>query len=277
MATRILQFVAWLISLIAVLSFGIAIADIILTSARLCGNGVSCPDFNTEKYRYLAMIFSWIASGVWASIAAFTVGVLAMQFPKDQTKKFALLATVAFLTAVVILPAMIVLNVLEAYWVAVSNVYNLYTQTGDVAKFILPLIIAILGLVEFFMVAGVLLTVCIKPRYKIPATADNRVEHQQEQQQQPVAPQLPAPVRKSDDPYAGLGPIPASGYPGLGYYYPSRIYQLQPAVRYAPAVRPVPLSYVPMSSPSPAAALYGNYGEYMAGGPMRTYGARYVA
>lgn len=192
--------------------------------------------------------------------------------------------TVCFLTAVVFTPTVVVLNVLEAYWVAyidesvnatgnavVLAMYDPSTGKGNEAKFALPIVICSLGLVEFFIVSGMLVYVCLKVTVETAETANAPVVK---------PPQLPNPVPQKPTAQPVPAPVPEAlpnfggqDFKGFGYYYPSRIYQLPFRT---PALRPGPMTYVPMSDPGSGAVYNADRTDTPSQFYPRTYGARYI-
>lgn len=160
-----------ILSLIAAATLAISISNIVLTSQAYCDPWmdmapVYCSNTN-EPY-----VWTWVASGVWASAPIFVAGLFAMCLSNDPTRWARLFALLMFLSAIVFAPAIIILSAIEVWRGSASkwNFYQLGNQLmeGNLmvedspyqAKFALPLVVTILGGIMFLMTGLITLTLC---------------------------------------------------------------------------------------------------------------------
>lgn len=170
--THWLKIYGAILALLAAASLSLGIANVVLTKEAYCnpweeGGSVWC---SSTKEPY---IWTWVASGIWASLPIFLAGLFAMCVsanPFAWTRWFALFI---FLSAIVFAPGMIVLSSIET-WRGSASEYHFYkldngVKEGNImpdgdnpyqAKFALPLTIAILGGLEFLLTAWVALSFC---------------------------------------------------------------------------------------------------------------------
>jgi hypothetical protein len=160
-----------ILSLLAAATLALGIANVVMTKEAYCepweeAGPVWCSN-TKEPY-----IWTWVASGIWASVPIFLAGLTAMCLsgnPAAWTRVFALLI---FLSAIVFSPAMIVLSAIEV-WRGHASEYSFYKLSDSLmegtimvedspyqAKFALPLVIAILGGIIFIMTGIITLTLC---------------------------------------------------------------------------------------------------------------------
>lgn len=161
-----------ILALLAAASLSLGIANVVLTREAYCNpwNEDSSVWCSNSKEPY---IWTWVASGIWASVPVFFAGLFAMcvsSNPLGWSRWFALFI---FLSAIVFAPGMVVLSSIET-WRGSASDYNFYKLNNGVnegniipdgdnpyqAKFALPLVIAILGGLEFLMAAYVTLSFC---------------------------------------------------------------------------------------------------------------------
>jgi len=159
------------LALLAAATLALGIANVVLTKQSYCepwieGPPVYCSGTN-EPY-----IWTWVASGIWASVPIFLAGIFAMCISNDPANWTRCFALLIFLSAIVFSPAMIVLSAMEV-WRGGAAKWNFYTLGSDLkegnimvqnspyqAKFALPLVIAILGGVMFIMTGIITLILC---------------------------------------------------------------------------------------------------------------------
>lgn len=157
---------------LAVASFALEIANVIFTI------------FNFKKLYSdgplaVPYILTWIAAGVWGSIPVFITGILAIKVAgtyKNQVRVFALFCS---LSAVVFAPAMIALSIAEIIMypkslITINSItcYSLEdTATLICPKFVLPLVVAIVGGIEFYLTLMVTVVFwCCKPGKAVKRT-----------------------------------------------------------------------------------------------------------
>lgn len=223
-----------ILALLAAVSLGAAIADIIYTVVVVCPKTTDvCPLGN------LAIIFSYIGSGVWASLFVFITAIFGLRYVGDPRGSRQTFVVVCFLAAVIFTPAMTILNSVGAYMVltetpGVSLTEELYDidkpSDGFMVKFYLPVALAALGLIEFFVTSGLLIYVCLKtPRQLIEEPeSDLEMPPPSKGVVAPVMPPAPRDPRSPVMPPAARAPfVPRQGpMSAPGYYYPSRVYDM---------------------------------------------------
>jgi len=160
-----------LLAVLAAATLSISVADIVLTNQYYCvngGEGPYCPStLDIEPYWPI-----WVASGIWGSAPVFLTGLLAICAGADPERKRCLNFFV-LVSAIVFTPAIIVLTAVEV-WRGDAAAWSLYSlgsggvQAGTItpptnpyqAKFALPLVVVILGVIMHFMTLWVLCCTC---------------------------------------------------------------------------------------------------------------------
>jgi len=196
-----------ILALLAAATLALGIANVVLTKQAYCdpwteGAPTYCSG-TKEPY-----IWTWVASGIWASIPIFLAGIFAMCISNDPASWTRCFALMIFLSAIVFSPAMIVLSAMEVWRGGAAN-WNFYTlgnnlMEGNIlvqsspyqAKFALPLVIAILGGIMFIMTGIITLILCCCMQsigIYLPHDVPAPVQVQQVYQQ---APQPPVVVQK---------------------------------------------------------------------------------
>jgi len=162
-----------ILALLAAATLSLGIADVVLTMQAYCSpwtttSPVWC-SMTAEPY-----IWTWVASGIWASIPIFFAGLCSMCLSSNPASWTRLFALLIFLSAIVFAPAMLVLTSVEL-WRGGSSIYTFYsTNTSSItagsimptganpyqAKFAIPLVIAILAGIMLLMTAAVTINFC---------------------------------------------------------------------------------------------------------------------
>lgn len=188
------------LALLAAVTFGIALADIIYTKVTVCDSN-SAPACDPAS---IGIILTYVGSGCWASLFVFIAAVWGVCYAVDPIGSRERYLTLLFLAAIIFIPAMTIISCVIIYMVleetpGASDSTSLYDfstpDDGYLVKFILPTCVALLGLLQFFLAAGLMIY--------IYATTSKETDEE-----------LPEPPR----------PIISQGF---GYYYPSRIYELR--------------------------------------------------
>lgn len=160
-----------ILSILAAATLAIGVANVVLTSQAYCDpwsdmDPVHCSNTN-EPY-----VWTWVASGIWASMPIFAAGLFAMCLSSDPSRWIRLFALLIFLSAIVFAPAMIILSSIEVWRGGASkwHFYKLGDQLmeGNImveespfqAKFALPLVITILAGIMFIMTGLITLVLC---------------------------------------------------------------------------------------------------------------------
>jgi hypothetical protein len=160
-----------ILSLLAAATLALGIADVVLTKEAYC------TPWTTGAPMYCSMtgepyIWTWVASGIWASVPIFLAGLFSMCLSADPGRWTRVFALLIFLSAIVFAPAMIVLSSIEL-WRGSTSAWTFYMLGSSLmpgtimpptnpyqAKFAIPLAIAILGGIMFLMTGAVTLFLC---------------------------------------------------------------------------------------------------------------------
>jgi len=255
------------LSLLAIISLCVAVADISLSVTSVCEmTDIRCPPkyaATRSDSRTMAVLMSYIASGIWGSIIVFLVGILAMRKPKDPDKPRTKFIAMAFLATFLILPTMMVISTIESYYLVGGRPKTVTSDssTDIIIKFVTAVAGAVLALLEFGVLAAIVIKVCMSLS----------------QPTNPPKPEFPDPNDPSNDatlspydriaganglfgprPYNGNGPVVQPDY-GYGRSAPL----MPPVAQRAP---PFPLRRNPASyMPSPGIDLHArvSYGSRM--------------
>lgn len=255
------------LALLAIISLCVAVADISLSVASVCElDDIQCPPKHAatrSDSRTMAVLMSYIASGIWGSIIVFLVGILAMRKQKDPDKPRTKFIAMAFLATFLILPTMMVISTVESYYLVGGRPKTVtsHSSTAIIIKFVTAVAGAVLALLEFGVLAAIVIKVCTS--LSQPAN--------------PAKPEFPEPTDPLNDatfnpydriaganglfgprPYNGNGPFAQPDY-GYGRNAPL----MPPVAQRAPPfpVRRNPASYMP--SPGVAISARVSYGSRM--------------
>lgn len=202
------------LAVLAAITFGVALADLIYTRVVICSNTTACSPTT------VAVILAYVGSGLWGSIFSFVAAIYGLRYVGDPYGTRQIFLTLLFLATILFIPAIVVINAAAIFMVlnetpgatTSTSLYNFSTPSdGYIVKFILPLIVAFLGLVQFFLAAGMLIYACAKS-----LEDDDDDDDLMEVEGKGLSPAVVTPVV----------PRSASNTPGFGYYYPSRIYEI---------------------------------------------------
>jgi len=160
-----------ILSTMAAISLSLGISNVVMTSQAYCDpwmdmDPVYCSNTN-EPY-----VWTWVASGIWASAPIFIAGLYAMCLSMDPSRWTGMFSLFIVLSAIVFSPAMIILSAIEV-WRGHASKWNFYKLGDSVgegnimveespyqAKFALPLVITILGGIMFIMTGYITLSIC---------------------------------------------------------------------------------------------------------------------
>jgi len=141
-----------ILCLLAASSLALGIADVVLTHQTYMVEK-NCKDMTTPSYcDPNNLVFTWVASGIWGSFVVFVFGIYAIYKGSRPYEKLNWFDLLAFLSAFVFTPAIVVLSAVEVYKGA--NVYYwsaMDLPKDDLAKAIIPIVIAGLGFIEHVM------------------------------------------------------------------------------------------------------------------------------
>lgn len=246
------------LALLAAATLSLGIANVVLTKEAYCNPWekaapVYCSTAN-EPY-----IWTWVGSGIWASVPIFFAGIFAMCLSSNPGKWTRVWALLIFLSAIVFAPGMCVLSSIEV-WRGAESEHTFYSlkdgiKAGTItpddnpyqAKFALPLVIAILAAIMFFMTSIITLMLCCCMHnlgIYLPQEIDAFSGSQTTQVVQPAAPpQIYAPSREVYYP----------SRPQVSNFYDINVYG--PASDPAPRVPPIPTRY----NPGAGNVMYGNF------------------
>jgi len=168
---RMFKIYGAILSLLAASTLAMGTANVVLTSQAYCNpwtddDPVHCSN-TKEPY-----VWTWVASGIWASAPIFLAGLFGMCLSNDPSRWTRLFALLIFLSAIVFAPCMIILSSIEV-WRGGASTWNFYTLGSELmegnimvedspfqAKFALPLVITILGGIMFLMTGLITLVLC---------------------------------------------------------------------------------------------------------------------
>jgi len=243
-----------ILAILAAATLSLGIANVVLTKETYCNPWTTDSPMwcSTTAEPY---IWTWVASGIWASIPIFFAGIFAMCLSSNPGKWTRVFALLIFLSAIVFAPGMCVLSSIEV-WRGSESSHNFYKldngiKEGDImpddnpyqAKFALPLVIAILAAIMFIMTAIITLQLCCcmhalgiyQPEEISVLTGGVQT---QVVQQQVVAPQ-PQIIQNNREVYYPSRPQVRNNYYDINLYGSGDPYQAGPptnmATRYNPS------------------------------------------
>ena len=170
--SRFFKIYGAILALLAATTLSLGIADVVLTKEAYCNPWESASPLwcssNKEPY-----IWTWVASGIWCSVPIFLAGLFAMCLSSNPAAWTRMFAFFIFLSAIVFAPGMAILSSIEV-WRGAKSEYTFYNlddgvKAGSimppednpyVAKFVIPLVIAIVAGIMFFMTGVVTLQLC---------------------------------------------------------------------------------------------------------------------
>lgn len=144
-----------ILSLLSAASLALGVADVVLTYQNYMVDKKCKDDQSKDICMTDNLVWSWVAVGIWASIPIFIFGILSIRLGKSRHPvRSAWFEFFAFVSAFIFAPAMIALSVVQVvkghniyYWKASSELNG----DDDLAKAIIPIVIAGLGAVELLM------------------------------------------------------------------------------------------------------------------------------
>lgn len=150
---RLFTMFGWLLTILAIASLSVAVANTTYTYINYqhyLDDG-NCPESLTV-IKMCLIPFVYISSGIWGSIPVFITGILSLRI-SIAPGLLRIFQTLVLVSAVVFTPAMMVINSIE---IAAGNMPEYYSIsqdgiTGDVVKFVLPLVVAALAAIEFLI------------------------------------------------------------------------------------------------------------------------------
>lgn len=150
-----------ILSLLAAASLALGVADVVLTHQtymvdRKCADNQNQPECDKNN-----LVWTWVAVGIWASLPIFIFVILAIRLGKSHNPvRSSWFEMFAFISAFIFAPAMIVLSAIQVYKGHDIYYWNAVDGDDDLAKAIIPIVIAGLGLVEFLMCFIAIIYVC---------------------------------------------------------------------------------------------------------------------
>lgn len=274
MAGKCIQMTAMLLSIMAAISLGVGVANVIAVYFFLYKDSPCQPSItDTASCVHRNVItLAFIGSGIWGSLVVFAVGILAIKSVANQFAYRTMFLTATFVSAVIIIPTMIILNTVNAVMVTTENspsqLFNITNPSSNSVSaqvlLALPAGVGGLGCLEWILMAGLLVYTCmyIKKVQQSPSKEPVEAESQKPRQMLPdPGPGMPPPSAGPERFYGGPG-LAYSPYGGLPYrrptaYGPGADYgRLDAAPMYRPAVRapymyPAAAGRLPMPRPGP--------------------------
>jgi hypothetical protein len=193
-----------ILSLLAAATLALGVADVVYTYQTYMV-GMSCATNGATQCNQNVLVFTWIAVGIWASIPVFIYGLfLICHSGSAATTRPMCVELLVFLCTFVFTPAMVVISSIEVwkgvgiyYWTASSPL-----TSDDTVKAGLPIAIAVLGFIEWFICAIALYYLCCC-QHTVAETTTAACPPQ------PVVVTTPTYERPACQPCAALQPIPA--------------------------------------------------------------------
>jgi len=168
---RMFKIYGAILALMAAATLALGISNVVLTKQAYCDPWMEDdPTYcSSTKGPY---IWTWIASGIWASVPIFAAGLISMCLSSDPGRWTRMFALLIYLSAIVFAPAMIILSAIEVYQ-GQASAWNFYKMGDELAegnilvedspyqaKFALPLVIAIVAGIMFLMTGLITLALC---------------------------------------------------------------------------------------------------------------------
>lgn len=159
------KYVGYTLVLIALAVLGVEVGNVIYTATNF-SNGFSAKPFAAPY------ILTWIAPGIWGAIPVFITGVLSIRVAGKLNKLVRLFALFCALSAVVFTPAIVAVSITEIVMypditdaakpmVGSNRCYSLSTPASlSCPKFILPLIVAVLASIAFYLTLMITIVFC---------------------------------------------------------------------------------------------------------------------
>jgi len=151
-----------ILSLLAAATLSLGIADVVVTYQNYMINK-GCNTMSTPAYcDPNNLVWTWVGVGIWASVPVFIFGIMAIRRGSRPLTKSSWFELLAFLCGFIFTPAMVVLSAIEVY--KGSNIYYWTYMapltSDDLAKAIIPIVIAVLGFIEHIMTAVAAWNIC---------------------------------------------------------------------------------------------------------------------
>jgi len=149
------------LSIISAASLALGVADVVVTYKTYM-EGKDCKTYISPSYcADNNLVWTWVGSGIWGSLPVFIFGVYSICKASRPNQQGSCFDYLAFVSAFVFTPAIIVLSAIEVY--KGSNVYYWTApdlSQDDLVKAIIPIVIAGLGFIEHIMTAVAFFTLC---------------------------------------------------------------------------------------------------------------------
>lgn len=166
-SARKFRILGYLLITMSILTFALEIADVIVATlykSHPCGGQTVSNTFTVPWF------FSWVVPGIWGSIPIFITGLLAIYVRQNYGKEFQALAIISSLSAFFFAPAIIAINAAEeGTFISYCN----YMSAGNAgsnapagyatlegAKFALPIILIVLGIILLFLLLYLTVHLC---------------------------------------------------------------------------------------------------------------------
>lgn len=162
-----LRYLGFMIVTLAIAAFAFEIADVVVASMYMGG---PCGGQMVSKPFTVPWFFSWVVPGIWGSIPIFITGILAICVKDNFGPVFQALAILSSLSVFFFAPAIVAINAAEeatfiAYcgYATVAGVGMKATadyKTLEGAKFALPIILIVLGLLLLIILLYLTVVLC---------------------------------------------------------------------------------------------------------------------
>lgn len=148
----------WLLAIMGAATMAVAVANTTYTYINFDSQKDSCAP--GQIINMCPVKFVYISSGIWGSVPVFLAGIVALRISRAPGAS-RLLQILVLLSLMVFTPAMIIINAIEIVAgnqysktaVPVQIFYKVGTSSveGDVTKFVLPLVVAVMAGLEFII------------------------------------------------------------------------------------------------------------------------------
>jgi len=154
-----------ILAVLASATLALGVADVVMTyQTYMVGQQCNVTAYQT-KWAICDpnnLIWTWIGIAIWTSIPVFVFGILAIRKGSNPMLQNSWFELLAFVCTFIFIPAMVVISALEVYK-GVNIYYWMYMsplKADDLAKAIIPIVIACLGFIQFMMCCCAFLDVC---------------------------------------------------------------------------------------------------------------------
>jgi hypothetical protein len=151
------------LSLLAAATLSLGIADVVITYQKyMMGNLCQTSTTPASPCDPNNLVYTWVGVGIWSSIPVFILGIMAIRRGSKPFSKSSWFELLAFLSAFIFTPAMVVISAFEVHKGAEIYYWNYSSPLtmDDLVKAIIPIVIAGLGFIEHVMTFIAICYIC---------------------------------------------------------------------------------------------------------------------